>query len=350
MVSSPPEKYRFGLGFFPRGSCFALARSRPRRALRPPLAVRVGRVVAPIAFTGVLASGIAVAIWPQPEYTAAVPAPAAATPTPAGTTSASARTSRGEASRPAVKSSASAKAFRGTPSAKEKQPTFQPSKTAAKAVRQSASLRATGTRYTTTGVNVRSQPSVDGKVITVLTAGSKVSITTGSAPGWAAIMYDQQRRWVRSEYLSTRKPSTSSSSSSSTSAATSSGISYAPCKSGSSVESGLTPDAIRVHRAICARYPQVTSYGGVRADSLPYHPSGRALDAMISNSTVGWQIANWVRANASRLGVSEVIYSQRIWTVQRSSEGWRPMSDRGSATANHYDHVHITVYGNSGTG
>jgi hypothetical protein len=71
---------------------------------------------------------------------------------------------------------------------------------------------------------------------------------------------------------------------------------------------------------------------------------------MISNSTVGWQIANWVRANASRLGVSEVIYSQSIWTVQRSSEGWRSMSDRGSATANHYDHVHITVYGYSGTG
>jgi hypothetical protein len=71
---------------------------------------------------------------------------------------------------------------------------------------------------------------------------------------------------------------------------------------------------------------------------------------MISDSTVGWQIANWVRANASRLGVSEVLYSQRIWTVQRSSEGWRFMSDRGSATANHYDHVHVTVYGNSGTG
>jgi Bacterial SH3 domain len=300
--------------------------------------------VAPIAFTGVLASGVAVAIWPQPEYTAAVPAPAVATPTPTAVVSASARTSRDEASRPAVKSFASAKAFKATPSAKEKQPTLQPSRTAAKAVRQSASLSATGIRYTTTGVNVRSDPSVDGKVISVLTAGSKVSTTTGSVPGWTAIIYDKQRRWVRSEYLSAKKPSTS------TSAATSSGISYAPCKSGSAVESGLTPDAIRVHRAICARYPQVTTYYGVRADSLPYHPSGRALDAMISDSNVGWQIANWVRANASRLGVSEVIYSQRIWTVQRSSEGWRYMSDRGSATANHYDHVHVTVYGNSGTG
>jgi Bacterial SH3 domain len=321
-----------------------LARSRPRRALRPPLAVRVGRVVAPIAFTGILASGVAVAIWPQPEYTAAVPAPVA-TPTETPTGSASARTSRKEASRPPVKSAASAKAFRAKPSAKEKPPTFAPSTTAARAAAKSVSLRATGVRYATTGVNVRTEPSVDGNVITVLSAGSKVSITSESVPGWAAILYDQQRRWVRSEYLSANKPSTST-----TSAATSNGISYAPCRSGSGVESGLTPDAIRVHRAICGRFPQVTTYYGVRADSLPYHPSGRALDAMISDSTVGWQIANYVRANASRLGASEVIYSQRIWTVQRSSEGWRSMSDRGSATANHYDHVHVTVYGNSGSG
>ena len=280
------------------------------------------------------------AIWPQPEYTAAVPAPAA-TPTQTPTTSASARVSRDEASRPPVKSSASAKAVRAKPSAKQKPPTFAPSPRAAA---KSVSLTATGIRYTTTGVNVRTEPSVDGKVVTVLASGSKVSMTSGGVPGWAAILYDKQRRWVRSEYLSSKKPSVS------TPSATTNGISYAPCNSGSGVESGLTPDAIRVHRAICARFPQVTTYYGVRADSLPYHPSGRALDSMISDSTIGWQIANYVRANASRLGASEVIYSQRIWTVQRSSEGWRFMSDRGSATANHYDHVHVTVYGNSGSG
>ena len=329
------------------GEWFRLARARPRRAVRPPLAVRVGRVVAPVAFIGVVATAVAVAIWPQPEYTAAVPAPVA-TPAPTATGSPSARTSRDEASRPAVKSSASAKAFRAKPSAKEKPPTFAPSTTAARAAAKSASPTATGIRYTTTGVNVRTEPSVDGKVITVLSAGSKVSMTSGSVRGWAAILYDNQRRWVRSEYLSSKKPSKKPSIS--TPSATSTGISYAPCKSGSGVESGLTADAIRVHRAICARFPQVTTYHGVRADSLPYHPSGRALDAMISDSTIGWQIANYVRANASRLGASEVIYSQRIWTVQRSSEGWRFMSDRGSATANHYDHVHVTVYGNSGSG
>jgi hypothetical protein len=49
------------------------------------------------------------------------------------------------------------------------------------------------------------------------------------------------------------------------------------------------------------------------------------------------------------MGVSQLIWQQHIWTVQRGSEGWRAMEDRGSTTANHYDHVHVTVYGNSGT-
>ena len=126
------------------------------------------------------------------------------------------------------------------------------------------------------------------------------------------------------------------------------GISGAPCPSGSSVESGLTPDAIRVHRALCHRYPQITNFFGRRTSS-GYHGQGRALDCMISDTTVGWEIAKWVRANAKSLGAMEVIYRQQIWTVQRSSEGWRPMSDRGSPTANHMDHVHVSVYGSSGT-
>ncbi|MGH8775923.1 MAG: hypothetical protein ACRDWI_12375 [Jiangellaceae bacterium] len=43
-----------------------------------------------------------------------------------------------------------------------------------------------------------------------------------------------------------------------------------------------------------------------------------------------------------------MIWAQRIWTAERSSDGWRWMEDRGSDTANHYDHVHVTVYGNAG--
>ena len=55
------------------------------------------------------------------------------------------------------------------------------------------------------------------------------------------------------------------------------------------------------------------------------------------------EIAEFVRANYAALGVNYVIYSQKIWSVERSGEGWRGMSDRGSTTANHYDHVHVTT-------
>ena len=77
------------------------------------------------------------------------------------------------------------------------------------------------------------------------------------------------------------------------------------------------------------------------------HGAGLALDIMCTGS-LGDAVAAYVRAHAGELGVSEVIWAQRIWTVQRGGEGWRPMSDRGSSTANHYDHVHVSVYGNSG--
>ena len=57
-----------------------------------------------------------------------------------------------------------------------------------------------------------------------------------------------------------------------------------------------------------------------------------------------YQCSSTSRANYAALGIEYIIYSQRIWSVERGGEGWRAMSDRGSATANHYDHVHVTVY------
>jgi hypothetical protein len=63
-----------------------------------------------------------------------------------------------------------------------------------------------------------------------------------------------------------------------------------------------------------------------------------------------WNIANRIRANAKKLGVSEVIYRQRIWTVQRSWEGGVRMSDRGSPIASRTYHVDVSVYGNRAAG
>ncbi|HET6625955.1 MAG TPA: SH3 domain-containing protein [Nocardioidaceae bacterium] len=192
--------------------------------------------------------------------------------------------------------------------------------------------------FMTTALNVWSGPGETTTLLEVLPAGTKVAVTGDTEGPWAEISYDGLSRWVTAEYLAEEKPQPEEAETESAG-----GITDAPCPSGSSVESGLSSDAILVHRSVCASFPEVSSYGGLRSDGE--HSQGLALDIMIPSSSTGDAIAEWVRANAGSLGVSEVIWSQQIWTVQRSSEGWRPMEDRGSTTANHYDHVHVTVYG-----
>ena len=59
---------------------------------------------------------------------------------------------------------------------------------------------------------------------------------------------------------------------------------------------------------------------------------------------LGFSVASWARANARSLGIKYVIWDQKIWNIQRDREGWRHMASRGSDTANHKDHVHITVF------
>ncbi|HEX2360452.1 MAG TPA: SH3 domain-containing protein [Jiangellaceae bacterium] len=197
-----------------------------------------------------------------------------------------------------------------------------------------------GHLYVTAALNVRTGPSRDAAVLTVLARGTQVGVTDVTDGSWMQIIQDDEVAWVNGEYLSETEPPEETPDSGG-------GISSAECESGSAVEAGLTPDAIRVHRAVCAEFPSVTSYGGVRSGGGE-HSAGRALDIMVSSSSLGDAIAAFARANYQELGISEVIWSQQIWTVERASDGWRWMEDRGSATANHYDHVHVTVYGYSG--
>ena len=187
-----------------------------------------------------------------------------------------------------------------------------------------------GSRYTEVALKVRKTPDADADVVTVLDAADKVKITEVTEDGFRQIIYKDKPRWVKAEFLSKSKPEASASG----------GLSTAPCASGSGVEGGIGANAIAAHRAICARFPQVSAYGGYRAGSAN-HSSGRALDVMVSGAA-GQEIANWARANAGALGITEVIHAQRIWTTERAGDGWRGMSDRGSATANHFDHVHLS--------
>lgn len=120
-------------------------------------------------------------------------------------------------------------------------------------------------------------------------------------------------------------------------------------------EAGLSSDASRVARCVKEEFPQLETIGGVGERSGDSdHPSGNALDFMIpgwdteDGKVLGTALRDWVKAHAGCFGVTYIIWRQQIWSVEQADEGWRSMEDRGSATQNHYDHVHVSVAGSEG--
>jgi hypothetical protein len=192
-------------------------------------------------------------------------------------------------------------------------------------------IRGADTRlWTTVELNIWTSPGQKAEKLGVLDAGKKVLVTGRKTPERVELVIDGKSRWVTLGYLSEEKPDPSVT-----------GDIDAACTNGSAVPSGVSPNIVKVHQAVCANFPEITSYGTFRGDGE--HSQGIAVDIMVSGDR-GWQVAEFVRAHASELGVSYVIYSQNIWSVERGGEGWRGMEDRGSTTANHYDHVHVTTY------
>ena len=124
---------------------------------------------------------------------------------------------------------------------------------------------------------------------------------------------------------------------------------------GMPAEAGLKPDALLVMRCVHQQFPQITSIGGVRDDRLPDHPSGRALDLMIPNyqtadgKAFGWEVARWLQNHQKQLGIQYEIFDNKIWNIERDDEGWRVYraSGQGNDSSLHYNHVHVTVYGNA---
>ena len=196
-------------------------------------------------------------------------------------------------------------------------------------------VRTADTRlWTTAPLNLWVTPDEKAAQQGVLEESKKVLVTGREAAGRVEVVVDGRARWVTSGYLTDDNPDAESSS----------GDGEAPalggtCTNGTSVDG--QPNVIAVHEAVCAAFPELTSYGTYRSDGE--HSQGLAIDIMVSGSR-GWEVAEFVRANYSELGVSYVMYAQRIWSVDRAGEGWRYVEDRGSATANHYDHVHVTTY------
>lgn len=182
--------------------------------------------------------------------------------------------------------------------------------------------------YATVALDIRSA-SINSYTLTEVPAGTRLALTGVYANGRAQVIYSNAVRWVTAKYLSTSAPVVSSGSSK--------GL------------TGLRPSTKYLLARVQAQFPQIVTYYGVRSDTLPDHPSGRALDIMLpsyrstSGKALGQSVANWARANASSLNIEYIIWNQHIWNIKRDSEGWRFMADRGGDTANHKDHVHITV-------
>ena len=68
------------------------------------------------------------------------------------------------------------------------------------------------------------------------------------------------------------------------------------CTNGTAVDG--QPNIIAVHEAVCATFPEITTYGTYRSDGE--HAQGLAIDIMVSGSR-GWEVAEFVRANYSEL-------------------------------------------------
>ncbi|MBE1562883.1 coiled-coil domain-containing protein [Nonomuraea africana] len=116
--------------------------------------------------------------------------------------------------------------------------------------------------------------------------------------------------------------------------------------------SGLTPRMVTLRDAVMRNFPMFYGVGCLRVGDPGEHGKGRACDFMMSpggsmatgaNLARGDELAQWLIANGSRYGVMYIIWKQRYYDI-RTGGGWDMMSNRGGVTANHWDHVHVSVF------
>jgi hypothetical protein len=195
--------------------------------------------------------------------------------------------------------------------------------------------KVTGRLWTTVDLDLRATPDETARVLGEAKALTRMRVTGERAGGFAQVILRQKGHrtvaWVSADYLVAKKPTDPAQL----------GLSNAPCPDGS-VEHGLTAGAVHLYRSVCHAFPAITQYGGW--DAHGEHSSGKALDIMTRDVQLGNAIAAFLQAHSAQLNIFDILWQHRIWTTQRAADGWRTFADRGSATANHMDHVHVSVY------
>lgn len=129
----------------------------------------------------------------------------------------------------------------------------------------------------------------------------------------------------------------------------------APPASGSSAPS-MTEQIINGDRAVVELAQDLTAvfgpleFSSVRPhDPYPEHAEGLALDVMVpgwdtpAGRELGDRIAVWVSDHAPDYRVSYTLWRQHYQPFPADVYDAAAMEDRGSPTANHLDHLHITV-------
>lgn len=204
--------------------------------------------------------------------------------------------------------------------------------------------KSAGKRYVAVDeVNVRATSASTGTVLGGVTQGTVLLATGKTTSTRTQVIYNGGVAWAYSAYLSKTKPSAAS----------------APVTDTGSLGSAsldrTNAYAKAIVREIRVKFPQIkTMYGWRMSSSYSSdHPGGRAIDIMIpsyktaAGKALGSAIARYLQDNYKRLHVHYLIWRQRQWNVERNTNpttGWRAMSDRGGDTANHMDHVHVSVY------
>lgn len=195
-----------------------------------------------------------------------------------------------------------------------------------------------GQRWVATGTSVHSGPSPAHAPTTYLVAYVPIDVTGVIENAWSQVVVDGALGWVDSANLSDSQPVPPTPRATATP-----GLSGAPCSISRGIESGLTENARAVYRAVCAAHgDSVSSFGGYRAGDPRDHGTGRAVDITVSGED-GWRIARFLQVHAAQLDITYLIYQQQSWRAGNPANRWSPMADRGNPTANHFDHVHVSV-------
>jgi hypothetical protein len=100
--------------------------------------------------------------------------------------------------------------------------------------------------------------------------------------------------------------------------------------------------------SIGGKFNVKTIYGWRAHDTFPDHPSGHALDFMITSKSQGQAIADYLQQNAGALGVKYIIWNRQVWEASgKPVAGWHPYT---STSNPHTDHVHVTFNDQPGQG